>query len=389
MIISATLSKPTNETEALLGKPYEKIKIKAENAGGETKYFAEFFTKTQVTHKHFTEQELEDFLAQNVGKSFRNCVQRTEKQEITYLTNKKGKITRLAKDLNQPQNLKNSSIGNKKYLIPEGTPVPFLVLLGVMTPDGKVIASKYDKFRQINRFLEFIDDVIPKEHIQTEQTETFRIADFGCGKSYLTFAVHYYLTEIRHIPCDIEGLDLKEDVISYCNDITQKLGLKNLIFHTGDIASYSNTKNPDLVITLHACDTATDFALKYAVEHNAKIILSVPCCQHEVNKQLTEQKQLLDSSSPYSSLLKWGIIKEKFSSLVTDALRGEWLEAHNYKVQMLEFIDIEHTPKNFLIRAVKKSKENNIQKDDEKTESLQPALLKELGITPQIFSTHQ
>ena len=201
--------------------------------------------------------------------------------------------------------------------------------------------------------------------------------------------MHYYLTEIRHIPCDIEGLDLKEDVISYCNDITQKLGLKNLIFHTGDIASYSNTKNPDLVITLHACDTATDFALKYAVEHNAKIILSVPCCQHEVNKQLTEQKQLLDSSSPYSSLLKWGIIKEKFSSLVTDALRGEWLEAHNYKVQMLEFIDIEHTPKNILIRAVKKSKENNAQKDDEKTESLQPALLKELGITPQIFSTHQ
>ena len=390
MIISATLSKPTNETEALLGKPYEKIKIKAENAGGKTKYFAEFFTKTQVTHRHFSEQELEEFLTQNVGKTFRNCVQRTETQEITFLSNKKGRLTRIAKDLDKnASSSANNKINNKNYLIPEGVHVPFLVLLGVMTPEGKIISSKYDKFRQINRFLEFIDDIIPEvQSLKTssvEADEPIRIADFGCGKSYLTFAVHYYLTELKHIPCEIEGLDLKEDVISYCNEITQKLGLKNLIFHTGDIASYSNTKNPDIVITLHACDTATDFALKYAVEHKAKAILSVPCCQHEVNKLLSEQKQLLSSESPFSSLLKWGIIKEKFSSLVTDALRGEWLEAQNYKVQMLEFIDIEHTPKNILIRAVKKPNKGNNQKDD----NSQPALLKNLGITPQIFSTHQ
>lgn len=390
MIISATLSKPTNETEALLGKPYEKIKIKAENAGGKTKYFAEFFTKTQVTHRHFSEQELEEFLTQNVGKTFRNCVQRTETQEITFLSNKKGRLTRIAKDLAKSSSSSaNNKINNKNYLIPEGIPVPFLVLLGVMTPEGKIISSKYDKFRQINRFLEFIDDIIPEvQSLKTSSEEAddpIRIADFGCGKSYLTFAVHYYLTELKHIPCEIEGLDLKEDVISYCNEITQKLGLKNLVFHTGDIASYSNTKNPDIVITLHACDTATDFALKYAVEHKSKAILSVPCCQHEVNKLLSDQKQLLSSESPFSSLLKWGIIKEKFSSLVTDALRGEWLEAQNYKVQMLEFIDIEHTPKNILIRAVKKSNKNNPQKEDDS----QPALLKNLGITPQIFSTHQ
>ena len=394
MIISATLSKPTNETEALLGKPYEKIKIKAENAGGKTKYFAEFFTKTQVTHRHFSEQELEEFLTQNVGKTFRNCVQRTETQEITFLSNKKGKLTRIAKDLaksssSSANNKISNKINNKNYLIPEGIPVPFLVLLGVMTPEGKIISSKYDKFRQINRFLEFIDDIIPEvQSLKTssgEADDSIRIADFGCGKSYLTFAVHYYLTELKHIPCEIEGLDLKEDVISYCNEITQKLGLKNLVFHKGDIATYSNTKNPDIVITLHACDTATDFALKYAVEHKAKAILSVPCCQHEVNKLLSEQKQLISSESPFSSLLKWGIIKEKFSSLVTDALRGEWLEAQNYKVQMLEFIDIEHTPKNILIRAVKKSNKGNNQKNDDS----QPALLKNLGITPQIFSTHQ
>ena len=396
MIISVTFSKPTKDTEAILGKPFEKIKIKAENSGGETKYFAEFFTKTQVTHKHFTEKELEAFLTQNMGKTFKNCVQRTDKQEILFLTNKKGKITRIAKDLavsnsNNGKNGDNSLFKSKKYLLPEGSPVPFLVLLGVMSPDGKVISSKYDKFRQINRFLEFIDDIIPevqKLKNDDEAASPIRIADFGCGKSYLTFAVHYYLTEIKHIPCEIEGLDLKQDVINYCNEITKKLGLQNLIFHTGNIADYSNKQDPDIVITLHACDTATDFALQYAVEHNAKAILSVPCCQHEVNKLLSEQKQLQESSSPFSSLLKWGIIKEKFSSLVTDALRGEWLEYHNYKVQMLEFIDIEHTPKNILIRAVKKTSRNQ-NKENTNTNNLTPALLNELGITTTAFSTHQ
>lgn len=399
MIISVTFSKPTKDVEAVLGKPFEKIKIKAENSGGETKYFGEFFTKTQVTHKHFTEKEIEDFLAQNIGKTFKNCVQRTDKQEILFLANKKGKITRIAKVLANSSNGSNGDspaangdsplFKNKKYLLPEGSPVPFLVLLGVMTPEGKVIASKYDKFRQINRFLEFINDIIPevqKLKSDDEETSPIRIADFGCGKSYLTFAVHYFLTEIRHIPCEIEGLDLKQDVINYCNEITKKLGLQNLIFHTGNIADYSNKQNPDIVITLHACDTATDFALQYAVEHKAKAILSVPCCQHEVNKLISGQKELQNSSSPFSSLLKWGIIKEKFSSLVTDALRGEWLENHNYKVQMLEFIDIEHTPKNILIRAVRK---NNQNIEDPGTNNSVPALLNELGISTTAFSTHQ
>lgn len=414
MIISVTFSKPTKDAEAILGKPFEKIKIKAENSGGETKYFGEFFTKTQATHRHFTEEELEDFLTQNIGKTFKNCVQRTDKQEILFLTNKKGKITRIAKDLiggnNKSDKLNNNGdngtniekgdsplFKNKKYLLPEGSPVPFLVLLGLMTPEGKVIASKYDKFRQINRFLEFINDIIPEvQKLKNDEitgkaekvASPIRIADFGCGKSYLTFAVHYFLTEIKHIPCEIEGLDLKQDVINYCNEITKKLGLQNLVFHTGNIADYSNKQNPDIVITLHACDTATDFALQYAVEHNAKAILSVPCCQHEVNKLLSEQKQLQNQSSPFSSLLKWGIIKEKFSSLVTDALRGEWLENHNYKVQMLEFIDIEHTPKNILIRAVRKNTKNQNEAETKTNDSL-PALLKELGISTTAFSTHQ
>ena len=291
MILSVTLSKPVNNIEESLGKPYTKIKIRAVNSAGGASYAAEMFTKTQVFHKKFSDSELDDFLKQNSGITFKNVVTRTDSEEITLLTNKKGKTTELRKKLNTTTGktapLKILPEAKKKqYLLPEGTPVPFLVLLGIMNDEGKVISSRYDKFRQINRFLEFIDDILPEFSDKTSDGEPIRIADFGCGKSYLTFAVHYFLTEIRHIKCEIEGLDLKEEVIYYCNDMVKKLSLQNLIFHTGNIADYSGTHSPDIVITLHACDTATDFALKYAVEHGARAILSVPCCQHQINTQL-------------------------------------------------------------------------------------------------------
>lgn len=402
MIISVTLSKPTKDVEQILGKAFEKIKIKAENVDGKTKYFAEMFTKTQVLHKHFSEEELDEFLAKNIGTSFKNCVKRTENQEITLLTNKKGKVTEIVKNIekqnnqslqffsSQKLNPKSQQEQQKKnYLIKEGNPVPFLILLGIMNSDGKIISSKYDKFRQINRFLEFIDDIIPevqKSKKENDEDNIIHIVDFGCGKSYLTFAIHYYLTEIKQIPCKIEGLDLKQDVINYCSDITQKLNLRNLNFSIGNIEDYEGKDNPDIVITLHACDTATDYALKYAVEKKSKAILSVPCCQHQVNQQLSEKKELLSADSEFSSLLKWGIIKEKFSSLITDALRGEWLEKQNYKVQMLEFIDIEHTPKNLLIRAIKKNNQKMKKiTDSEKIAFEKPELLKKLGITPEIW----
>ena len=389
MIISVTLSKPTSEVLKKLGKEYQKIKIKAVNAADGASYQAEMFTKTQVFHRKFSESELEDFLKANSGITFKNVVTRTDTEEITLLTNKKGKTTELRKKLTSPvvstgsttSPLKILPAKKKNYLLPEGRPVPFLVLLGIMNDEGKVISSRYDKFRQINRFLEFIDDILPEFTDKTAAGQTLRIADFGCGKSYLTFAVHYYLTEIRHIPCEIEGLDLKKEVITYCNDMAKKLGLQNLIFHTGNIADYSGQHNPDIVITLHACDTATDYALKYAVERGARAILSVPCCQHQINTQLQKQDKATASEIPpeLRPLLKWGIIREKFSSLVTDALRGEWLEQQNYKVQMLEFIDMEHTPKNILIRAVKKS----TGKD---TTNKLPALAASLKVMPEIFS---
>lgn len=389
MTISVTLSKPTGDVEKLLGRAYQKIKIWAVNAADGASYQAEMFTKTQVFHRKFSESELEDFLKANSGITFKNVVTRTDTEEITLLTNKKGKTTELRKKLSSPvvstgsttSPLKILPAKKKNYLLPEGRPVSFLVLLGIMNDEGKVISSRYDKFRQINRFLEFIDDILPEFTDKTTSGQPLRIADFGCGKSYLTFAVHYYLTEIRHISCEIEGLDLKEEVITYCNEMAKKLNLQNLIFHTGNIADYSGQHNPDIVITLHAFDTATDYALKYAVERGARAILSVPCCQHQINTQLQKQDKATASEIPpeFTALLKWGIIREKFSSLVTDALRGEWLEQQNYKVQMLEFIDMEHTPKNILIRAVKKS----TGKD---TTNKLPALAAALKVMPEIFS---
>ena len=217
-----------------------------------------------------------------------------------------------------------------------------------MTADGKVIASKYDKFRQINRFLEIFSDLLP-EITASKNGQSVSVVDFGSGKSYLTFAVQYYLTEIVHVPCQIFGLDLKKDVIDYCSRLADELKLSNLSFATGNIAEFGEDKKPDVIITLHACDTATDYALNYAIKHSAKAILSVPCCQHEINLQLKKSSE----NQTLESLLKYGLIKERFSALVTDAVRGELLEQKGYKVQMLEFIDDAGTPKNLMIRAVK------------------------------------
>lgn len=435
MILSVTLSKPCGNVCEKLSKPYEKIKISIENASGSISYFVQLFTKTQVFHEHWDCLKLESFLDENVGITFKNCVKRTENEEITILTNKKGKQTELRKNINSEKknqsikenelfygnpngkflaNSKSSSDSNEKlqflpekkknYILQEGKPVPFLVTLGIMNAEGKVFNAKYDKFRQINRFLEFIDDAVNDvlkiyQKNKNENHPVLKICDFGCEKSYLTFAIHYFLTQIKNIPCQIEGLDLKSDVIKYCNDLAEKLDLKGLKFKVGNIADYSG-QEPDIVVTLHACDTATDFALKYAVDHNAKVILSVPCCQHQVNSQLSKKSQKtenidLENKNPqerlvkafhdeideiFEPLLKWGLIRDKFSSLVTDSLRGKWLEKAGYKVDMLEFIDESHTPKNLLIRAVK-SAEKNRKKD--KIDF--PKLIPSLQISPEIW----
>jgi len=399
MILSATLSKPVKNVDTILGRPYTRIKIRANASSSGGAYFVELFTEKQAFHEQMTEQQLTDFIETHAGKTFKNCVERTESEEITILANKKGKIAVLHRMLAAvaapetenkaidrsgdtagriAQSSRNTMAASlsadtesdmqqhcgdtgfnriKNYLLPEGIPVPFLILLGVMTPEGKVVASRYDKFRQINRFLEFIDDILPDVRKSIADERPLRIADFGCGKSYLTFAVYYYLVEIKKLSVEITGLDLKKDVIDYCNKVAQQLEYRNLTFAVGNIADYAYAHNPDIVITLHACDTATDYALDYAVKHNCRAILSVPCCQHELNMQLDKNKAAIraEEESPFAPLLKYGIIKERFAALATDALRAEYLENAGYKVQILEFIDMEHTPKNLLIRAVKKN----------------------------------
>ena len=239
------------------------------------------------------------------------------------------------------------------------------MILGVQTADGKIVKSRFDKFRQINRFLEFIEDILP----QLAKDKEVTILDFGCGKSYLTFAMYYYLHELKGYDIRIIGLDLKKDVIRLCNELSEKYGYEKLKFLEGNIADYTGVDEVDMVVTLHACDTATDFALAKAVGWNAKVILSVPCCQHELNGQI--------QSDMLAPVLKYGLIKERMAALITDALRAEYLEGEGYDAQILEFIDMEHTPKNILIRAVKtgKKKENKEEiKNCEKQLHVSPML---------------
>lgn len=393
MLISVTFSKPTKIVEQSLGKNYKKIKIILNSSSIAKQYFAQFFTDTQVFHKTFSLDELNSFIEQNAGITFKSCIQKFTDKEISLLANKKGKITKLEKKLS-PENLSDNSSElkyfsktqatnnrQKNYILKEGYPVPFLITLGVMTPEGKIINSKYDKFKQINRYLEYINDLLPSVlQLKKDESHPLQIVDFGCGKSYLTFAIHYFLTEIKKIDCNIIGLDLKEDVISYCNKLAKDFNLKGIVFKTGDISEYSNSKqkyDPDIVITLHACDTATDFALQYAISKNAKAILCVPCCQHEVNQQLNKNKKENLIPKEISSLFKYGLIQERLASLITDSLRAEFLEHSGYKVDVMEFIDINHTPKNILLRALKKNSSaiNNFK----------PGLIDFINISPFIW----
>jgi SAM-dependent methyltransferase len=259
----------------------------------------------------------------------------------------------------------------KQYILQEGIPVPFLVDLGVMSEQGKVHQSSYDKFKQINRFLEFIEDILPALSREREIT----ILDFGCGKSYLTFAMYYYLRELKGYDVNIIGLDLKTDVISKCSRLAQKYGYEKLHFLQGDIADYDGVQKVDMVVTLHACDRATDYALAKAVEWGAEVILSVPCCQHELNDKI--QNELL------KPVLSYGILKERLSALLTDGIRAELLESRGYRTQILEFIDMEHTPKNLMIRAVKTGKKKSADELSRMTEALHADLTLERLLYPQ------
>lgn len=325
-------------------EPLVKIKIRPMEIKGAIGYQIEEFTKTQAFHKNVTLPELQKLFPAYFENRFRQAQIKLSDEEIQVLVSKKGTVSILRKKTKAEAlpMLPLSHNRTKNYILAEGTPVPFLVELGVMTKDGTVTKAKYDKFRQINRFLEFVQDILPS----LPHDRTITILDFGCGKSYLTFAIYHFLKVLHGRDVRIIGLDLKKDVIANCNRLAEHLGYSELTFLHGDIADYEGMNQVDMVVTLHACDTATDFALAKAIGWNASVILSVPCCQHELNKQLNN-----DALAP---LLKYGLIKERTSALFTDAIRGNLLEAAGYQTQILEFIDMEHTPKNILLRAVRK-----------------------------------
>ncbi len=348
-----------------------KVRLRPVLTGGALKFQAEEFVGKQAFHKNLPKEEAESYVTGLLGTSFKQLQAETAALEASVLVSKKGKVTIHKKKKAEPalSDAWRASLSHnrkKHYILEEGIPVPFLVDLGVQTKDGKIVHARYDKFRQINRFLEFIEDVLPKLDKNRENV----ILDFGCGKSYLTFAMYYYLKELRGYPVRIIGLDLKEDVIRTCSRLAEKYGYENLTFLTGDIASYEGVDHVDMVVTLHACDTATDYALYKAVKWGAKVILSVPCCQHELNAQMKSER--------FAPLFQYGIIKERTAALFTDALRAQLLESQGYRVQILEFIDMEHTPKNLLIRAVRQGekKDNRHEIED---------ILKELSVTPTLY----
>ena len=302
-----------------------KIKIRPIRLKGQICYQASATEGQKVLHKNYGRTELIEYVEKELAENFRQF---------------------------QAHNRV------KQYILKEGVPVPFLIDLGVMNEQGKIIHARYDKFRQINRFLEFIEDILPRLSRDREIT----ILDFGCGKSYLTFAMYYYLRELKGYDVNIIGLDLKTDVIEKCNSLALRYGYEKLHFYHGDIADYEGVSCVDMVVTLQACDTATDYALAKAVEWGAEVILSVPCCQHEVNKQI--KNEMLEP------VLRYGILKERMSALITDAVRADLLESKGYDTQILEFIDMEHTPKNLLIRAVRTGKRS----DQGKVEKMLAAL---------------
>jgi len=326
-LVSATLSDPSRGN-------VDRIRVRPVLLKGRRQYQFEELKGPKAFHRNLSEDAAVHELVERLA-VFRRGVFKTEDADLQV---ERGRI--VTRPAERPAADPAHDRG-KSYLLAAGTPVPFLVGLDIMAKDGKVFAAKQDKFRQINRFLEFVDDIageLPAGKV--------RVVDFGCGKSYLTFALHHLLKVHKGLDVDIVGVDLKDDVIADCSALARDLGLQGLRFVVADIAGFRELDRADLVVSLHACDTATDEALAKAVAWGATAILAAPCCQHEVAGSIASEVQ--------APLLRHGILKERVASLVTDAMRAELLGMAGYAVQVLEFIDTEHTPKNLMIRALKR-----------------------------------
>jgi SAM-dependent methyltransferase len=335
-IISIVLSHPDKKQSPIKKMTFRPLIIRDQKL-----YQISAHSTNKIAHHNVSPSECLARLYQDLTESFREAHIYTAEADFHLLISKKGKMTLLKK---KPSKVLTPLSHNRKkhYLMEEGQPVPFLVDLGILSTSGKILEKKRDKFKQINRFLELVDDVIS----QLKPRSHWNIIDFGCGKAYLTFALYHFLRFQKECKVNLLGLDLKEDVIQQCQDIARRLGYDTLQFKVGNIQDHYAEAPVDMVISLHACDTATDAALEKAIHWNAEAILCVPCCQHELYSQV--------QNPTLQPLLKYGILKERFSSLVTDAARGQILEMYGYHTQILEFIDLEHTAKNLMIRAIKK-----------------------------------
>ena len=348
---------------------YNKIVFLLKENKKEKYYQIEQYTDKQVFHENIKCEELTSKLLEYIEGNYKQVSAWSNEATFDMKISKKGKIFLGKKSSNNEKLANKSHNREKNYILKEGMIIQPLIDLGVFTKDGKVVNSKYDKYKQINRFVEIIDDEIKKNDYKE-----LTILDFGCGKSYLTFVLYYYFVEIKKINVKMVGLDLKEDVIKKCNDIAKRYKYDNLHFELGDINGFKYNNKVDMVITLHACDVATDYALYNAIKWNSKMIFSVPCCQHEFNHQMKTEE--------FSILTKYGIIQERVAALMTDSVRANILEAMGYKTQLLEFIDISHSPKNILIRASK----GNVSTAKRK-EALQEVdkLNKEFNFNPTLY----
>lgn len=344
---------------------YKKIVISRQKTG----YQAEKFTDKQAFHDNVRESELPDYCEKFLREGYMQLNAFTGTLELAIKISKKGKVFLSSSKFANQLKVKTENNRKKQYYLEEGTVIPPLVDMGVFTKEGKVVNSMYDKYRQINKFIQFIEEAVEKEGLKS-----LNIVDFGCGKSYLTFVVYYYLTYVKGLEISMTGLDLKEDVIKKCQATARKYGYENLNFQVGDVAEYESDKPIDMVITLHACDTATDYAIYNAIKWDSKIIISVPCCQHELNSQI--------KSEQFEILTRYGLLKERTAAIMTDAIRANLLEYSGYKTQILEFIDFTHTPKNLLIRAVK----SNISREH-RDRMLKEAdnIIEEFNLSPTLY----
>ena len=349
---------------------YNKININFKESKNKKYYQVEKYTDKQVFHENIEIEDLRDYLLDYMENSYKQLAAWSENNTFDLKISKKGKVFLGKKNANNSNLINKDHNKKKNYILEEGMITEPLIDLGVFTKEGKVVKSKYDKYKQINRFVEIIDDEIKKNDYKE-----LTILDFGCGKSYLTFILYYYFVEIKKINVKMIGLDLKEDVIKKCNEVAKRYKYDNLHFELGDINGYKYNNKVDMVITLHACDTATDYALYNAVKWNAKMIFSVPCCQHELNHQMKPEN--------LNILTRYGIVQERVAALMTDAVRGNLLEAVGYKTQLLEFIDIAHSPKNILIRA---SKSNISKQKIEKSLTEVEKLREEFNFNPTLYN---